>query len=337
MQKIRYELDPHNRLVAIGTGTRRGLPKFRKALEGRFRTDGANELAYQVKSPLTEEDKIPHQLKLSGTWSLTDSHELRLTLDKLGRRTFGDQVTLQGEILDAREDSLLFAVTTTTKAGTASTYVLELGGEWRADTRNRLTFRVKKEAGEYDILTFNGAWELDKNHQIIYRYEKASLITKKKLTHALTFKGHWDIKDRYRISYALSGGTDASFDFEAKAGVFKKDHIQYEIGIALTGRDRPVRRTVRLSGTWNIQKGTGLVFEAEYGPGRTAGIMFGADATLTDRDTVSFKLRKEPGQRDLGVSLELSRKLLTGDGEAFLRILRSRQESAVMLGAGFRW
>ena len=334
---MRYEIDPQNRLVAIGTSATRGLPKFRKAIDGRFRTDGANELTYHVKSPVSAEESIPHQLKLKGTWSLTDSHDLRLTLDKQGRRTFGDQVTLQGEILDARENSLLFAVTTTTKALTRSTYVLELGGEWQADNHNRLTFRVKKEAGEYDILTFNGAWEIDKNHQIVYQYEKASLIRKKKQTHTLTFRGHWDIKDRYRISYALSGGTDAAFDFEAKAGVFKQDYIEYEIGIALTGRARPVRRTVKLSGAWNIRKGVGLVFEAEYEPGRTAAITFGADATLTDRDTVSFRLMKEAGQRDLGVSLELSRKLLKGDGEAFLRILKSKQEASILAGAGFRW
>ncbi|MBN1527166.1 MAG: hypothetical protein JW919_06270 [Candidatus Omnitrophica bacterium] len=330
MQKIRYELDPYNRLVAT-------LPKYRKVLDGRFRTAGANELTYHVKSPVSAEERIPHQLKLKGAWSLTDSHDLRLTLDKQGRRTFGDKVTLQGEMLDAREDSLLFAVTTTTKAGTLSTYVLELEGRWKADKRNRLTFRVKKEAGGYDILTFNGAWEIDKDHRIIYQYEKASLIRKKKRTHTLAFKGHWDIKDRYRISYVLSGGTDAAFDFEAKAGVFRKDYIEYEVGIALAGRAAPLRRTVKLTGKWNIRKGIGLVFETGYEGGRTAAIVFGADATFTDRDTVSFRLRKEAGQRDLGASVELSRKLLKGDGEAFLRILKSRQEASAMAGAGFRW
>ena len=69
----------------------------RQVLEGRFRTDGNNELSYHVKAPLSGGEKIPHQIRLKGAWSLTDDHTLRLTLDKSGRETFGDQLTLEGE------------------------------------------------------------------------------------------------------------------------------------------------------------------------------------------------------------------------------------------------
>lgn len=337
MKKVRYEIDPHNRLSLGGSGEKSDLPKFRQVIDGRFRLDENNNLSYRVKAPLTEDGHIPYQIKLKGEWSLTDDHELRLTLNTQGRQTFGDQITLRGEILDVNKGSLLFAVTTTTKDNTRSIYVLNLGGTWKADENNRLSFHVKKEDGRYDILTFDGAWEISKDHQIIYQYEKARLIRKKRETHALVFKGYWDIKDAVRISYLLGRGTDSSFDFKTSAGVFKEDYIEYELGIGLNGRIGPVRRTVTLSGRWNLRKDVGLIFEVNYENNKAKRIVFGADARLTDRDTISFRLRNGTENRDMGVNLELSHKILKGDGEAFLRLLKSNRESAVYAGAAWKW
>ena len=250
MQRTRYELDPYNRVILDRSGGTGDLSKFRQVLDGRFVVDG-NMISYHVKAPLSKVEKIPHQISLKGDWSLTDDHNLRLTLDKSARKTFGDRITLEGEIFDVNTNSLLFAVTTTTKENTRSTYVLNLDGSWKADKFNKLSFHVKKENGRCDILTLNGAWEIDKNNEIIYQYEKADLITKKKKTHALTFKGHWDIRRKGRISYLLGGGTDSLFDFKVSAGAFKEDYIRYEIGIGLTNRIRPLTKTVILYGKWN--------------------------------------------------------------------------------------
>jgi hypothetical protein len=350
-QKVRYEIDPHNRLISDITGGKGGLNKFRKVLDGRFRIDENNNLSYHIKSPhhsvlrtsgagqalLVEDDRIPHQIKLKGEWSLTDNHDLRLTLDKWGRATFGDQITLQGEILDVDERSLSFAITTTTKENTQSTYVLNLGGSWKADASNRLSFHVRRERGGYDILAFNGAWEINKNHQIIYQYEKAELIRKKRQTHALIFKGRWDIKDSFRISYLLSGSSDSALDFTASAGIFKGDYIKYEVGIGSSNRALPETRTVTLFGKWRLKRDVGLIFEAEYEDGKTKRMVFGAEASLTGKDTVLFKLKNDVENKDMGVNLELSRKVLKGDGEAFLRLLKSNRESAVYAGAAWRW
>lgn len=329
MQKVRYEIDPYNRLV--------GLTKFRKVLDGKFKTDENNNLTYHIKSPLSGVDNIPNQIKLSGKWSLTDNHELRLTLDKSARKTFGDQITLQGQILDVDESSLLFSVTTTTKENIRSTYVLNIGGSWKADKNNRLTFHIRKEGGKYDILTFTGIWEINKNNQLIYQYEKAELIRKKKQAHTLVFKGYWDIKDRARIAYVLSKDTDSVFIFDINAAVFKEKYIQYETGIRLTDRGRKEPRTIKIYGSWSLKKDTGLVFEIEYENGEMKAIVFGADARLTDEDTVLLKLKNDPENKDMGISLELSRKIFKGDGEAFLKALASKREAAVYAGAAWRW
>ena len=337
MQKVRYELDPHNRLILDESGGESDLTEFRKVIDGRFKTDEFNNLSYHIKAPLSEGENIPNQIALKGEWSLTDDHQLRLTLDKWGRKTFGDQITLQGEILDVNENSLLFAITTTTKENTRSTYVLTLDGSWKADEFNRLSFHIKKEEGRYDILTFNAVWQINKNHQIIYQYEKARLIIKKRQTHTLTFKGYWDIKDALRISYVLSKSTDSAFDFKTNAGIFKEGYIIYELGIGLADRVEPVTKTITLFGKWNLKKDVGLIFEIEYEDKKTKAIVFGADARLTDKDTVSFKLKNDVENKDIGVNLELSHEILKGDGEAFLRVLASGRESAIYAGAAWSW
>ena len=335
-QKIRYEPDPYNRLV-LTSGNKSGFRKFRKVLDGRFKTDKNNELSYHIKSPLSKSESIPHQLKLRGRWSLTGTHDLRLTLNKEGRETFGDQLTLQGNIIDVNANSLLFAVTTETEEGKQSAYVLNLGGSWKADKNNRLSFHVKKEKGKHDILTFKGTWEINKNHEIIYEYEKADLIRKKRKTHTLIFKGYWDIKNKVRIAYVLSKNTDSVFRFKASAGIFREKYIKYELGISLTDKIKPKKRSITLFGKWKVKKNVGLIFEVKYEGKKVHEIVFGAEARLTDKDTLSLKLRNEMENKDMGIDLELSRKIVKGDGKAFIRAIKSSRESAIYLGVARKW
>jgi hypothetical protein len=178
---------------------------------------------------------------------------------------------------------------------------------------------------------------MNKYHQIVYRYEKARLVAKKRKAHTLVFKGRWGIKDKARVSYLLSGGTDSVFEFAVKAATFKENRIQFEIGIGLSRRKEPVRREVTLSGRWNLRRGLGLVFEVSYENGKTGSIAFGADVRLTKDNTLVFKLKDDRKGRDLCVEIELSRRILEGRGEAFLRTLGSERELAVHAGAGSRW
>lgn len=255
----------------------------------------------------------------------------------MGRQTLGDQLTLEGEILDAGENSLLFALTTTTKRHIDTTYVLELGGIWKADKQNRLTFHVRKESGRYDILTFNGAWEISKQNKIVYRYENADLAKKKRRVHTLEFDGYWDIGDKYRISYSLGAGTDSSFDFNTSAGIFKEDYIKYELGIGLKGYARPVERVITLFGRWFLKEDVGVVFELKYADKKTRQIVFGADFKISGKDTVALRLKSSGDDKDIGATIELSRKIFKGDGEVFLRALVSGREDAIYAGAAWRW
>jgi hypothetical protein len=333
--KIRYEVDPYNRLICADSGKTK-LSRFRKALTGKFKIDKDNALTYQIKAPVGGGTNIPHQVQLRGNWSLTDNHNLRFTLNKWGRQALGDQLTLQGNILDVSKNSLLFAATTKTKENVQTTYILNLRGAWQADSRNRLTFRIKREHGRYDILIFNGAWKINKNHRLIYQYEKARLIRKRKKIHTLIFKGHWDILSKSRISYELDKNSDSVFIFKTAAGVFKDKYIKYEVGITLARKIKPVKRIITLTGAWKIKKNAGLLFEVEYEDKKIHAINLKAKARLTSQDTISFKLKNQIN-KDIGTELKLSHKILKGDGQAFLRFLKSKRDPAALLGAGFRW
>lgn len=328
MTKVRYEIDPHNRLIVEEMERKTGVKRFRKVIDGRFKIAKDRTLTYHIKAPSRYDLDAPHQIKLKGKWSLDKNHDLRFTLDKWRRQTFGDQLTLKGDIADASKNSLLFAVATRTKDNIQSVYVLKLKGAWQADEHNRLIFKINKESGSSDTLTFEGKWELNKNQGIVYQYQKTQLKRKLKEIHTLIFKGYWEIKEKARLSYIIDRNNNSVFNFRAKLAIFKDRYIKYELGMGLS--------PIILFGKWKIKKNKGLLFEIEYGDKKMTAITFGAEAKLTDRDTISFELKNDLN-KDIGVQLKLSRRMLKGDGEAFLRLLKSKRESAVLVGAGKRW
>ena len=332
---MRYEIDPHNRLVLV-SGEKSELRRFRRVLDGRFRTGKGNILIYHVKTPTPADVTCPHQVKLRGRWSLTPKHDLQLTLDKWARQTFGDQLTLQADFISADKNSLLFSLTTRGKEGRADTYILKLEGRWQADKNNRLTFRAKNWQGKEDALVLEGIWEINKNQRISYQYEKAKLATKLKEIHTLTFKGHWDIKEKARVAYVMDKSIDSAFNFKTGLGIFKDKYIKYELGVGLSGCKQPRKITITLFGSWKIKKDKGLLFEVEYGEKNIKTIVLGAEARLTARNSVSFKLKNELN-KEIGSELKLSHKILKGDGEAFLRLLKTKREAAILAGAGWRW
>ncbi|MFH1460161.1 MAG: hypothetical protein ABIG64_07325 [Candidatus Omnitrophota bacterium] len=327
-------------MIINKSGKKSELSRFRQVLDGRFKIEKNNTLIYHIKAPTPQGTEIPHQVKLEGNWFLDKDHNLCITLNKWGREALGDKLTLQGEIIDTSKNSLAFSLTTRTKENMRSIYILQLKGAWQADKNNRLTFRVQKEKGSHDILTFKGAWLIDKRHQIIYQDEKAQLIYKKKNIHTLTFQGYWDIKDKRRISYVLDAQTNSVFNFKTSLGIFKDKYIKYEVGIGvgntLSGTGAQIKRTITLFGKWKIKKGIGLTFEAEYENKKVHVITFGAEAKLSSKNSISFKLKNEKN-KDISAQVELSRKILNEDGLSFLRFLKSKNERVVAIGAGFRW
>jgi len=337
MKKIRYELDPLNRFILEEKNKKTKLAKFRRVLDGKFKVGRNNTLIYSAKTPLPDDNYIPNQIKLEGAWSLTKNHDLRLAFDKERRETFGDSVTLKGNIMDVKKNSLLFSVTTVSGENVKSAYILELEGMWHADKNNRINFLVKKENKRYDTLTFHGAWTVNRNYEIIYKYEKRDLIRKVKKIHELIFKGYWDISEKMRIAYILEKRSDSIFNFKAEFGEFRENYIKYKLGIGAIFGGKKEAREIIFYGSWRIDKRLGLMFESESIDKKLGSLTFGAEAKLTENDTIIFQIKDDRSNKDLGVELELSHKLIKGDGTAFIRLLKSQKESAIFIGAGFNW
>lgn len=297
-ERVRYEVDPHNRLIVTETGKKGDIPKYRHLIDGRFKIGKKNSLTYHVKK--SHDTAIPQQIKFSGNWSLAKDHNLTFTLSKWGNQIAGNKLTIKGKVIDAKNSTLLFALATKTPEGHARVYTIKLSGSWRADKNNRLTFDVGKEKGPHDVLTLRGVWDINPQGKLIYQYTRRNLRAEQKQAHTLTFEGKWDASDKLRLSYAWG------------------------------------KTAITIGGRWKIDAKRGLLFEVEYKKGRIHALIFGGTLKLNKKDNLEVRLRSERG-KDLGAKLVLSRRFLKGCGEAFLKAQTSRKETTLGAGVGFIW
>jgi len=326
-EKIRYEVDPHNRLIYEKTGEESEVPGFRTVLDGSFEIDENNYVTYHVKK--SQRSDIPQQVKLRGGWSLDKEHNLVLTLDKWGNQIAGNKLTVESELIDAKDNRLSFAVTSKDSEGNDHIYIVKLGGRWQADEYNRLSFNIEKEKGITDRITLQGAWEVNQQNELIYTYEKSA---RGKETKTITLKGYWDITERYRIKYVLNKEIESEFDFKVSVGKPVGRGLEYEIGVGAS----PSKKTITLFGNWKVNKKMGLLFEMPYAEGKINSVIFGAWGKLDKNLNLEMRLENKIGE-DLGIDVKLSRRILEGQGEAFIRALRSQKEVSIVAGVGFRW
>lgn len=306
--KLRYELDPQNRLIIRKNKTLKGPARYRQVLEGEFKIGPRSSLIYEIKTPLAADPdaQIPNKMKFTGNWSLTDNHDLKLTLDRSELQQYRDELILKGEIVSADANSLIFA---------AANRTLTLKGAWQADEENRLIFKVKKESSSPDSLTFEGGWEVNKSNEIVYRYTKTYLKRKEKIEREIIFRGHWKFIDDYKLIYALELKGDSAFELKFGIGsriIPKEDAIQFEIGAGLRKSLRSKTtviaspKGITLYGKWKVNKPLEVSFEVNYG-------------------------------RGIRAELTLSKKLFKGQLEPYLKLSRSKDESGAQLGVAFRW
>jgi hypothetical protein len=304
VDRLRYETDPHNRLIVRSTGKKGSLVGFRRVLDGRFQLDTNNSLTYHIKEPLAADALCGRQVKFSGTWSLNKDHDLVYTLDSWQNQTSGDELTLRCQLIEAKEDSLVAALTTRSAAGNTSVYMLHLAGTWHVDDKNCLNMRLESRFAQPDSLTFESGWEVGKNKELVYRYEKKILSRRKRVTQSLAFKGHWDVSDKTRLGFALEPGNKPALIF---------------------------------SGSWKLSRTSGLSFEMKQRGGRVASVSLSAKVRLSKHDTILCTLKDSALSRSVGAELELTRDILGRDGQAFLLLLASKREQGIFVGMGRSW
>ena len=152
------------------------------------------------------------------------------------------------------------------------------------------------------------------------------------LTKTIAFKGYWDIAEKHRIMYVLNKEIKSGFDFKVSVGKPAGRRLDYEIGIGAT----PSKKTITLFGEWKVNPKMGLLFEMPFEEGKINRVIFGAWGKLDKNLNLEMRLENKIGE-DLGIDVKLSRRILEGQGEAFIRALRSQKEVSIVAGVGFRW
>ena len=124
----------------------------------------------------------------------------------------------------------------------------------------------------------------------------------------------------------------SEFDFRVSVGKPAERGLEYEIGID-AGR---LSKIITLFGTWKISQDLGLLFEMPCEEGKVNRVILGAWGKLDKNFTLEMRLENRVGE-DLGIDIKLSREILEGQGEAFIRALSSQKEVYIAAGIGFRW
>lgn len=324
--KNRLATNPYNQLLIKPPRAQTPI-----SVNGRFSVQN-NQLIYHINEPASWRRKydLPNKIRFTGTWKLNSNYDLELILDESRSQHAGDRLIINGEIISAENDRLVFRVITrkvapgvSDEADLHSFQLFKLSGVWQADERNQLSFTVKKDVNP-GILTLQGAWEINRNQKIIYTYERIDRKTKAKVSGVLTFEGFWDVGEAERLRYILSGNPNSCFDFrvqlESQNLYPSQGQIKYRIGIGVSTRQRPNEKILSLFGTWKFSRTLGLLFEMDYGEDRLRALEFGAEVVLSSKDKFTFYLK---GQRNqpLGLSVTFTRKFLKShDAEAFVRL-----------------
>ena len=250
MDRVVYEVDPFNRLIVKGAGRPSRVKRFRQVVYGRFVSDRKNNLSYEVNKSAGID--IPQKIGFSGRYSLDKDHNLVFTLDKWNNQCEGNRLTLKTKIIDAKSNEITFLINSRIDENKSLVYIMRLYGAWQADRHNRLSFGVERDRRGLDRLVLFGAWEIDRNNEISYRYGEDSQV--------IGFKGHWDITDRYRISYLFDKKLKSGFNFKASIGKLRPEGLSFDIGIGVS-KTKKVYRRVIFSGKWKIGKDKEIILE----------------------------------------------------------------------------
>lgn len=270
---------------------------------------------------------------INGKWEIDKKH--RIAYRVKGQKEIA---SVKAKIIDVKPAGLSILITRGQNYQRKGSKKYELDGYWRLDPKNRITFEVKRNKGSTDTLTFVNGWQINNNHQVTYTYQEETLKTKRKLTRTFTFKGYWDILEKNRLTYFFRTSSQSYFRvrgaFQTRSILAKKGEIRYQYGIELEKRIKT--QTLVLFGKWKYSRKLGLNFEVEYKNGQKHAIVFGGEYSFDGNHKIEANLKSREGQK-LGIELVLTRDLFNKDGNAFVRLMRSQDESRVEGGIKFKW
>ena len=299
------------------------------------------KLFYETVLRHTPEGPVPVKTVIDGKWSLTENHDLRLTLSGADSAFIGRTVIFRGDILRPSSTGLSFRIRSCDALSGAKSRTIQLKGVWAADSKNRITFRVSKLEGRYDVLTFNGTWKIGRNNELLYKIVKTQLKTKIKKEKTITFRGYWDLS-RTRIVYRVEGSADSSFSFKAairsKSLMAKEGVIRYQLGTvysSLPRRGETFLRTVTIYGTWKLGRDLSVRFQLKSLGSKKREILFEVAKMFVKKRKITVALKNRQGQK-LGLDVTFTR-VVSKDTEFFISLSRNPSENRILGGVRLRF
>ena len=272
--------------------------------------------------------------RLAGKWNLDGRHRLSYLSDPPN-----EAFELEASLVAAEPDALVVSITEKQKNGKAVISLARLSGKWSANEENKIEFEVERESGRKDVLTFRGAWKVGEAHELSYTYRRRSLERKSTVIETLTFKGWWDLSEKNRLTYTFEGDSNAAFRFrgafQTPSILAKKGEIRYQLGAEAGGRQGRFR-TVTFFGKWKLSDQLDLEFEMECADGKKRVLRFGAEFQITEDLSVTARLT-DPQRGPLGVEVVFNKEFLNGKAQAFVRLRKSLEESALEAGMTIPW
>ena len=274
---------------------------------------------------------------VKGDWEITPNHEIRYKSKKKD-----EEFKFKGSLVAAEPDALVVSVTQRQSDQKVVTKIVKLAGAWRMDAKNRIVFEVERQGGKNDVLTLKGAWRLGEANELIYAYRQTDIRRKRKtvrrITRELAFAGFWDISDDNRLTYRLGADSDSAFRvrgaFQTKSIFAKQNEIRYQVGVEVNGKHKI--QDIILFGKWKVSRTLGLSFEITYENNRKKSINFVGEYALSGDSQIAVNLKNRSG-KPLGVELLLTKDLFGKDGQAFVRLERTLEDSRVEVGMRLRW
>ena len=280
-------------------------------------------------------DRKLRKLVLNGKWALTPEHDLSIRLSGRDSSKIGKNLILRGEIVKTTGSSLSFRVRHSDTISGLRSKTVELKGVWSQDANNRITFKVSKAKGRYDVLRFQGAWKVNKRNELVYNYVKTDLKRRTKEEKTLIFKGFWEVKKK-RLVYRFEGFPRSYFAFKvalqtpslrASSGTIKYQvGIRYYVGKVFRER----RQVVTLFGTWKISKELEVSFEVAYSGRNKRSLIFTAEKVFREGSSLWVSLKDEEGKK-LGIEVVFTKRFLE-DAELFISLSHDAYESKVLGG-----
>lgn len=281
---------------------------------------------------------FPDQSYFLGQWILNQNSNL-LVKARDRSMTDGEKiVAASAQLLKAKADSLSIKATGRQKNGRQLSEIIELSGEWRANSSNELEFLIKNKKGSQNCLLLKGSWKISGSQEIIYEYEKTNLKTKKKIRTNLLLKGHWDILENARLLYVLDDQEKRiAFTASLKTSLMRAQDKTLDFVIEFGGmkNKRNPLQTISLKGGWKRKKGK-IYFSFSSSPDKNKEISFQIKRVFLQDRAIFAEISKNKST-GAGFKIELERISEKLSKKYFIKYSSNGADFSISGGAQFMW